>query len=247
MTTQQSFPLLATFTETTPLHKLSGKEPLIREMQILLKRGGFLKGSADGLLDSNTILAFQNFKVAAYLEFPNLLGKSTAQALLEISEELTRQPPDEADKPPIQISKGKSIQLFDGSRVYLDMLISGSKHFTWGEATKNGSRVPRNKEVTQNIIHQAAYLDRVRKFLGDRPIAITSWYRPADVNRVVGGAENSTHLQGHGVDFKVQGIPPLAVAQMLHTFHAARGGIGKSRGFTHLDSRGYYARWNYSS
>lgn len=241
------FPFLSKFSETTPLQKLSDRQPLIREIQILLKRGGFFESSADGLLDRNTITAFQQFKQAAYLEYPNLLGKSTAQALLEISEELIRQPPTEALETPPRTPEGKSIQLFDGSRVYLSDPIPGSRWFTWGEATKNGSRLPRSKEIAQNIINHAIYLDKVRNYLGNRRISVNSWHRPSDVNRAVGGAQNSTHIQGFGSDITVQGIPPLTVAQMLHTFHGSKGGIGKSSAFTHIDNRGYYARWNYGS
>lgn len=239
------FPLLADFKQTTPLEKLSSQEALIREIQTLLKRGGFFEYSADGRLEQNTIVAFQHFKQTAYLEYPNVLGPSTVEALLEISEELVRRAPDEADKAPPQVSQGKSIQLPFGGRVYVSDLIPGSKYFTWAEATKNGFRVPESKEIVQNIINHAIYLDKVRQFLGNRPMSVTSWYRPRDVNRAVGGAETSLHLRGLGSDFKVQGIPPLAVAQMLHSFHGTKGGIGKSPQFTHVDNRGYYARWNY--
>lgn len=241
------FPLLAKFTETTPLEKLSHQQPLIREIQILLKRGGFFQSSADGLLDKATSLAFEQFKQAAYLQYPKLMGKSTAQALLEISEELTRNPPDEAEEPPRQIPQGKSFQSFDGKRIYVSDRIPDSRNFTWAEATKNGIRVPRSKEITQAIINQAIYLDKVRQHFGGRPIIISSWYRPPDINRSVGGVENSTHIHGHGVDFRVQGIPPLQVAQVLHGFHGTKGGVGKSSAFTHIDLRGYYARWNYGN
>lgn len=244
---QTSYPLLESFTDTLSLKQLAENEALVKEVQALLKQGGFLNANADGLFDTKTVTAFQQFKIAAYLEYPNLLGRTTAEALLEISDQYVRKPPDEADKLPPETSKGRSFQLFDNSRVYTDDMLPGSEHFTWGEATKNGWRVPRTKEIMQRIISAAVYMDRVRAFLGNRPIVITSWYRPPDVNRSIGGAENSMHIQGFGIDFKVQGIPPLQVSQRLHSWHGSRGGIGRSGAFTHLDLRGYYARWSYGS
>jgi Peptidase M15 len=62
-----------------------------------------------------------------------------------------------------------------------------SPHFSWGEATKGGSRIPESEAVTRNIIRLATKLEDVRDLFGGRSITIASWYRPPAVNRAVGG------------------------------------------------------------
>lgn len=41
-----------------------------------------------------------------------------------------------------------------------------------------------------------------------KPMIITSGYRNKDVNKLVGGAENSQHTKGQAVDFIVKGLLP---------------------------------------
>lgn len=48
-----------------------------------------------------------------------------------------------------------------------------------------------------------------------RPIIITSGYRCAQVNRLVGGASDSQHLSGCAADFKVQGMTVQAVISFI--------------------------------
>lgn len=124
-----------------------------------------------------------------------------------------------------------------------DPIISGG-NFTWGEATKGGTRIPSSSTISRRIIAMARRLEQVRSRLGNRPMRITSWYRPPAVNRAVGGARNSTHLSGHGVDFIVVGLSARSAQRILDPWWP--GGLGYGPNFTHLDNRGYRARWNYS-
>lgn len=241
------FPLLSQYQQNLQLDKVAANRPLTTEIQILLKEGGFYKGGIDGTFGMQTATAFKLFKEAAYLEHPAVLGRSTADALLEIAGDGMHFSPKEAAIVPLSLPKGKSIKLPDGSTVYTGALIPGSSYFTWGEATKGGGRIPRDGAVTGKIIRVAVYLDQIRTFLDGRPITITSWYRPPDVNRQQGGVSNSTHILGHGVDFLVGGIPPLEVYRRLNNWHGGQGGLGRSSHFTHLDLRGYYSRWEYGS
>jgi uncharacterized protein YcbK (DUF882 family) len=123
-----------------------------------------------------------------------------------------------------------------------DPIYRGS-NFTWGEATKNGTRIPRDSTIAGKIVQLARELDRVRIQLGNRPITITSWYRDPVSNRRVGGASQSQHLNGGAADIQVMGLTPRRVQQLLDpTWH---GGLGYGNTFTHLDIRGYRVRWDY--
>lgn len=135
--------------------------------------------------------------------------------------------------------------------------IYNGSNFTWGEATKGGSRIPTQTrfegmiipaaKITANIIALAKELDELRAELGNRPIIITSWYRDPISNRSVGGVRNSQHLLGWAADIQVQGLSPNTVAERVS--ERWNGGLGDSRAFTHLDLRhlmGWQAtRWNY--
>jgi hypothetical protein len=135
-------------------------------------------------------------------------------------------------------------------------IYSGS-HFNWGEATRNGDRMPVDTnfggviipaaQITSNIIKIAKELDIIRADFGDHPIIVTSWLRPPDVNRAVGGARMSQHLLGWGVDLRIEGYDPNTVAARLRRIWA--GGLGDSDAFTHVDLRHLMgwssAQWDY--
>lgn len=127
--------------------------------------------------------------------------------------------------------------------VALDEPIStDSPHFTWGEATKGGARIPENESITQNIIRIANALEDVRSRFDNRSITITSWYRPPAINRAVGGARFSKHIEGHAADILIAGLDPRTVTAELSKDWD--GGVGDSPVFTHLDL-GARRRWDY--
>jgi Peptidase M15 len=140
-----------------------------------------------------------------------------------------------------------------------DPIYAGS-NFTWGEATRNGERMPQRTifdgeivsalSITGNIIKLAHELDRVRSLFGDRPVRVTSWLRPPAINKAVGGVVSSQHLLGWAADILVDGYSPSYVAKQLK--ESWPGGLGDSAAFTHLDLRhlldgGSSAYWNYGN
>jgi len=132
-----------------------------------------------------------------------------------------------------------------------------SQFFTVGEVFTNGRTVdwarrdalfalPQNERdaVIANILRMAQHLDAVRTQYG--AIRVTSWYRDRETNRRVGGASNSAHIQGHGVDIRPLNFDAAKMEEELEA--SWRGGLGrgqaKNRGFTHLDL-GTQRRWDY--
>ena len=55
--------------------------------------------------------------------------------------------------------------------------------------------------ILKNLQRLAASLEQVRGTLGNLPILISSGYRSATLNRAIGGAPNSAHMDGLAVDF----------------------------------------------
>jgi hypothetical protein len=91
-----------------------------------------------------------------------------------------------------------------------------SAHFTLGEfALGQEARRFEHLYQVQTAAELAAFLERVRVAFGGKAITITSGYRPAAINRLVGGASKSEHLYdapGVGaVDFVVEGADMMAV------------------------------------
>jgi hypothetical protein len=97
----------------------------------------------------------------------------------------------------------------------------------------------------------AAFLERVRRQFGGRPIIITSGYRPPAINRSVGGASGSEHLfdaPGAGaVDFYVKGADINAVQAWCDREWPYSLGYGAPKGFVHLGIRRGRprVRWDY--
>jgi len=71
-------------------------------------------------------------------------------------------------------------------------------------------------EVIENLRRTAERMEQVRRLLGDRVITVSSGYRSPALNKAVGGARNSAHLQGHAVDFCCHDFgSPLEVCEAI--------------------------------
>lgn len=136
------------------------------------------------------------------------------------------------------------IQLPGDRSVSLSAPIVANGHFTWSEATKNGERIPASVEIVENIILLAGKMEGVRDQLGGAPIRVTSWYRDPESNARAGGAQYSQHLTGLAVDFYLDTMTEVEVQNRLDP--TWDGGLGYGHTFTHLDARGYTARFSYS-
>lgn len=124
-----------------------------------------------------------------------------------------------------------------------------SKHFAVWEVT-NGDirRIPKRGSIEEkNILIMSKELDKIRENWGS-PIGVTSWYRPANINKQVGGVTNSQHILGSAVDiFNVHGNQEH-FERWLDDFWGDRHlgyGVKSGRGFTHIDLREGRVRWMY--
>jgi GH24 family phage-related lysozyme (muramidase) len=97
----------------------------------------------------------------------------------------------------------------------------------------------------------AAFLERVRRQFGNNPVIITSGYRPAAINRSVGGASGSEHLYGSpgvgAVDFYIKNASIHDVQNWCDREWAFSLGYGAPKGFVHLGIRQGRprVRWDY--
>lgn len=82
-----------------------------------------------------------------------------------------------------------------------------TQNFTYEEVTHSQTavRLGINNEpssvILTNAIETARRMERVRELLNNKSILVSSWYRSPEVNKAVGGSQNSSHMTGEAVDF----------------------------------------------
>lgn len=125
-------------------------------------------------------------------------------------------------------------------------------HIRLGEfALDQEARRFQHQHQVDTAAELAAFLERVRRNFGGKPITITSGYRPPAINKSVGGASGSEHLYdapGVGaVDFLVEGADINAVQAFCDRYWDFSLGYGAPKGFVHLGIRKGRprVRWDY--
>lgn len=83
-------------------------------------------------------------------------------------------------------------------------------------------------------------LQKLRDDMG-ASIKINSAYRCPAHNAAVGGEKASIHMKGQATDIVIEGMTPDEVADSCEHFD----GLGRYDTFTHVDSRGSKARWDF--
>ncbi len=115
-------------------------------------------------------------------------------------------------------------------------------HITYGEfALNQEARRFDHQHQCDTAMRLAQFMERVRAQFGNKPVVITSGYRPAAINKLVGGASGSEHLYavpGEGaVDFFIDGADINAVQAWCDKEWPYSLGYGAQRGFVHLGIR----------
>lgn len=117
------------------------------------------------------------------------------------------------------------------------------KHFTWAELVCSCCQRVR---VDDRLFDHMRRLEALRGWW-DGPLRITSGYRCAEHNVVIGGAPQSQHLH-FATDIQAVGTNEQrrdAVDTLADKAEALGfDGIGRYPTFVHLDLRGAAARWN---
>jgi hypothetical protein len=171
----------------------------------------------------------------------------TLQSLFEDLRRLERAAPSSPDAMPAPVpapSPPRPPQ-WTPHNLQLDASIVPNGNFTWAEATRGGARMPPNQATVEAIVRIATLAQQARDRIG-RPFLITSWYRPAEINRRVGGASQSRHIVGDAIDFYCVGLTGNQVYWSLDPWWP--GGLGRYSRFpalVHLDARGQRARWTH--
>lgn len=100
--------------------------------------------------------------------------------------------------------------------------------------------------VKENVKELAENLQALRDVVGR--IDLTNAYRCKEHNADVGGSTNSQHIKGKAADIKSNTLSPNEIANITDDLMKSEkfklGGIGIYNTFTHVDIRGYKARWS---
>jgi hypothetical protein len=204
---------------------------------------GYYTGEVDGIPGRQTAIAFARFKEDHWLQYPDILGRSTILALLEVAKgvhPVTEQTQDLNQTPLsseiIGTRTGASMRLPDNRLVFANELIAPGSYLTWGEFTKNCTRPLEEKYQIANAIAYAKTFAWVRDKWGS-PIGMTSGFRPPAINRAVGGVSGSQHPYANAGDvFPITGsIYELLAVIKVSPFTAI--GLGMCKGFIHTDIR----------
>ena len=117
------------------------------------------------------------------------------------------------------------------------------KHFNQSEfqCRHCGQVHPENPTPPAQVLN---WLEDIREHFG-QPVHINSGYRCPTHNKNVGGATSSYHMKGQAADLWIDGVDPSKVADYAEEIIGDKGGVGRYSSFTHIDNRGFKARWGH--
>ncbi len=230
----------------------------VRELQRKLNNKKYNAGKADGIFGDKTHWAVVNFQCKNGLKLDGIAGKSTQKKLgmgREKGNNQTRELQRTLNQIGINVGKADGLmgkKTRNGIREFQRTFglkadgIAGKN--TWNVLNKA-------KKVTHFKVREfkckhcgkikldidlLVKLEELRKKTG--PLVVNSGYRCPAHNRNVGGAKNSQHVKGTAADIRATKMSANNVYNHANRIFN-RGGVGKYRNFTHVDTRGFRARW----
>jgi len=169
----------------------------------------------------------------------------TVDSLLEDQKRFEKVRPSAPEAPPkpvpAVIPKRPARWTPDNIQLFTAIIPEGN--FTWAEATHGGTRMPPNQATVDAMIRIAQLAQRARDRIG-RPLIVTSWYHPPDLNRAASEAISTRHRVGDAIDFICEGLTGNQLYWFLEPWWP--GGLGRYTQFPylcHIDARSYRARW----
>jgi len=122
------------------------------------------------------------------------------------------------------------------------------EHFTWAEGVESSTALKKGIDNTPSPEQAAAMkalaanvLDPLRKHL-NRPINPSSWLRVLALNRAVGSKDDSQHVLGEAVDFKVSGMASEEVVRRL-----VASGLPFDQAIWYVPSRGGHVHVSFTT
>ncbi len=149
----------------------------------------------------------------------------------------------DAPLPPLPLSLPSPPPAWTPGNIQIYAPIIPNGNFTWAEATHGGTRMPPNQAIVDAIVRMAQMAQIARDRL-NRPMYVTSWYCPPDINARVGGVAHSRHIVGDAMDFYCDGLTGDQLYWFLDPWWP--GGLGRYSSYPyliHLDAQHYQARW----
>jgi GH24 family phage-related lysozyme (muramidase) len=115
-------------------------------------------------------------------------------------------------------------------------------HIAYGELALNeDARRFTKQHQCDTAIVLCNFLEKARAAFGNKPIVITSGYRPPKVNASVGGASRSEHLYDApdtgAVDFYIEGVNIYDLQEWCKAHWPFSLGLGAPKGFLHIGIR----------
>ncbi len=98
----------------------------------------------------------------------------------------------------------------------------------------------------RNIARTLRVLDAMASRMRAVPKPLVSVYRSPTYNRAVRGKSQSQHLVNKAVDVQFKGVSAYTVSSVARRMRAEgkfKGGVGRYRSFTHVDTRGVNVDW----
>lgn len=206
------------------------------ELQIVLQQAGYYQGLLDGIPGARTAKALAEFKKDSYLTDPELIGAGTVKLLENLANKASLSEQGSLGKielnPQAGKHTGKSIVLPNKVRVHANEWIVSGVPLTWGEMTKELTRVPDSETVVKNIIAIAKEFGWVRQKI-NQPLKITSGYRPPHLKI---GAEKSFHKVGLAIDVRTMDLKDIyKLWEVMAQSKFIGLGRGMKHGFAHAD------------